>query len=105
MGFPLLDFTKLLSVTTADGKRDLSSQRVRRGNGSALEPVWSEACQASPDGVHVSEWVDHVRARLLLGYLCAGGGFLKEPLTARPFSRHAAGCAHGGERGAGGRGS
>jgi hypothetical protein len=70
----------------------------------------SDTCALSFDGVHVREWVDLIRARFLLSYLCQGppapgaaasersyGGVpSQDPLAlARRFDRVAARCPFG----------
>ena len=39
----------------------------------------SDACRLSGDGVHVLHWVDHIRASILLTYLCDGEGRWRQP--------------------------
>lgn len=64
LGLPLLDWSRMAPTDT------------------------TAACATTGDGVHVKQWVDLIRVRLFLSYLCTGeGGRFEPPVSTRDVAR------------------
>ena len=64
LGLPLLDWSRMAPTDT------------------------TAACTTTGDGVHAKQWVDLIRVRLFLSYLCTGeGGRFEPPVSTRDVAR------------------
>ena len=93
-GLPLFDVAGVLRIGTPASAPSNAT--------AAAAATADEVCPASGDGVHVKQWVDLHRARLLLSYLCGADGETFTPPRPDParFDPIAARCPGLGADGA-----
>ena len=65
-------------------------------NFANMTAAHGDACNASLDGVHMRQYTDHLRAAILLSYLCGEDGRFQPWAASEPwptFNASAAACA------------